>query len=413
MSDDNIFNSKTEPIPGIRRDLQIIPIQENGSSYLYFHDMRQYATPDLALRRQTETLLSLIDGHKSIEDLERYLGDGVTESDLLEFIRFLDRHRLLNSRYFKNYAEQTETAYEQSAVHQSVTAGASYPADPEELRNFLDEAFGKHESRSRQAMEHPKALYAPHIDLRVSLDSYVEAFAPIRSLKPKRVVILATSHYAGWYPNLYQEHPFILVDKDFELPLATIRRDQEIIKEFAAGGNCGITTRDRAHRMEHSIELHLLFLSYLWDHYFTIVPFLMRGLDDLYYMEDGHLGRQLENFSQLLNRTFGSDEETFFLVSGDLAHFGKKFGDADAASSMFEEVRSFDKRFLQHGSDNQKRELLDLMREEMDPYRICGFPPLYTFLNSMPELKGEVLSYDLWDERERESAVTFGSILFQ
>lgn len=410
MSDDSIFNSKTEPIPEIRRDLQIIPRQENGSSYLYFHDMRQYATSDLALQRQTETLLSLIDGRKSVKDLERYLGDGVTESDLLEFIQFLDQHRLLNSEHFKDYAEQTEAEYEQSMVHQSVAAGASYPADPDELRNYLDEAFGKHELK--QVTVHPKALYAPHIDPRVALDSYVEAFAPIRSLKPKRVVILATSHYAGWYPDLYEEYPFILVNKDFAMPLDTIRRDQEIITELAASTDCGITTHDRAHRMEHSIELHLLFLSYLWDHDFTIIPFLTRGLDDLYYMEDGHLGQQLKNFSELLNSTFGSDEETFFLISGDLAHFGRKFGDASPASTMFDEVKSFDKRFLQYGSGSRKRELLDLMKEEMNSYRICGFPPLYTFLNSMPELKGEVLTYDLWDERERESAVTFGAILY-
>ncbi|HKK45723.1 MAG TPA: hypothetical protein VJ964_09390, partial [Balneolaceae bacterium] len=64
------------------------------------------------------------------------------------------------------------------------------------------------------------------------------------------------------------------------------------------------------------------------------------------------------------------------------------------------------------GSGNQREQMLDLMTQDMDPYRICGFPPLYTFLNSMPELRGKVMGYDLWDERERESAVTFGSILY-
>ncbi|TYP94016.1 AmmeMemoRadiSam system protein B [Fodinibius salinus] len=410
MSTNSIFNSISDPIPTLRRDLQVIPIQENGSSYLYFHDERGYATPDLALQQQVGTLLNLIDGQQSIEDLESYLGDDVTKEDLLDFIQFLDKNRLLASDHLEHHAKEIETNYEHSSVHESVTAGASYPADPEQLTDYLDQAFSE---QRIDPIENAKALYAPHIDPRVALDSYVKAFAPIRNLNPKRVVILATSHYAGLYPEHYKEEPFILVDKDFELPLGSVKRDQKSINKLRdSGQKFGITTHDRAHRMEHSIELHLLFLSYLWDHDFSIVPFLTRGLDDLYYMEDGHLGKQLNNFSTLLNQEFGNDGDTFFLISGDLAHFGKKFGDQSAASTMFDEVEGFDEQFLDYGSANKKEEMLNLMQSNMDSYRICGFPPLYTFLQSMPDLRGSVLSYDLWDQQERDSAVTFGSILY-
>lgn len=411
MSTNQLFSSKTDPIPQIRRDLQLIPIEENGDSYLYFHDERGYATEDLALHREVSSLLSLLDGKKSVEDLKPHLSEEVSPDQLLEFIQFLDKHRLLSSDYFRVHAEEQETTYEESTVHQAVTAGKSYPADPGKLRTHLNEAFATTETKNASASA--KALYAPHIDPRVALDSYVQAFAPIRDLQPKRVVLIATSHYAGLYPEIYKDSPFVLVNKDFELPLATIERDQQAIDELLQSDKeTGITVQDRAHRLEHSIELHLLFLSYLWDHNFKIVPFLTRGLDDLYYMEDGHLGKQLSNFSELLHNRFGDDDETFFLISGDLAHVGNKFGDPQAASTMFDNVESFDRQFLDHASKNQRDNLLNLMKEDMDPYRICGFPPLYTFLSSMPELKGEILSYDLWDERERDSAVTFGSILY-
>jgi len=407
---DQLFSSKTDPIPQLRRDLQVIPIQQNGNSYLYFQDQRGFATPDFALNRQVGTLLSLIDGSKSISDLKPYLGNDVSTDQLLEFIQLLDKNQILSSKHFKQHARQTEESYEQSTLHQSVTAGSSYPEKPDELRSFLAEAFDKHPHS--EEIQNAKALYAPHIDPRVALDSYVKAFAPIRNLKPKRVVILATSHYAGLYPNHYQNSPFILVNKDFDLPLGTIRRDQKALEALAEKEEIGLSTHDRAHRVEHSIELHLLFLSYLWDHQFSIVPILVRGLDDLYYMEEGHLGQQLGNFSSVLRTHFGDDDETFFLISGDLAHFGKKFGDEKPASTMFENVKYFDKQFLECGSGNKRKQMLSLIKQDMDPYRICGFPPLYTFLHSMPDLKGNVLGYDLWDERERESAVTFGSILY-
>jgi len=414
MSEQQLFDSKSEPIPPLRRDLQIIPIEEDGSSLLYFHDQRGYTTPDFALKREAGQLISLFDGQKTVNDLASHLGNGVNKEDLLQFIQLLDKNRVLASEYFQKHAEDTERTYEQSAVHSPVTAGGSYPADPDQLKEYLDEAFAKHTDKNTTSVDSAKALYAPHIDPRVALDSYVNAFAPLKNMQPSRVVIIATSHYAGLYPKIYKNTPFILVDKDFELPLATVQRDHQMIDTLAqADAEYGITVHDRAHRMEHSIELHLLFLSYLWSHNFSIVPFLIRGLDDLYYMEDGHLGMQLSNFTTLLQNHFGNDEDTFFLISGDLAHFGNKFGDESPASSMFGEVKNFDQQFLDHASSNNRKQLLELMKEDMDPYRICGFPPLYTFLQSMPNIKGEVLDYSLWDERERNSAVTFGSILYR
>lgn len=413
MSDKQFFNSVNDPVPQVRRDLQIIPIEENGDSYLYFHDERGYATEDLALHKEVSTLLSLLDGQKSINDLEPYLGENVSQKQVLQFVQFLDKHRLLASDYFEKHADNIESAYEQSTTHTSTTAGGSYPSDPNELKQFLDEAFAKHKNDT-VASDKAKALYAPHIDPRVGLDSYAKAFSSIRNLTPKRVVVIATSHYSGLYPDIYKESPFALVNKDFELPLGTIPRDERAIDELLKDTqNTGITTHDRAHRIEHSIELHLLFLSYLWNHDFKIIPFLTRDLDDLLYMEDGNLGKQLNNFANLLQNRFGDDDETFFLISGDLAHFGKKFGDESPAQTMLDDVKSFDRKFLEYGSQNNRAGMLNLMQEDYDPYRICGFPPLYTFLQSMPNLKGDILSYDLWDERERESAVTFGSILYK
>ncbi|NIT60682.1 MAG: AmmeMemoRadiSam system protein B, partial [Aliifodinibius sp.] len=139
MSTKQLFDSKSQPIPPLRRDLQIIPVQDNGNALLYFHDQRGYSTPDFALKREAGQLLSLFDGQKSINDLEQHLGTGISKDDLLQFIKLLDKNRVLASDYFENHAERVEAEYEASTVHQSVTAGSSYPADPNELRDYLDD----------------------------------------------------------------------------------------------------------------------------------------------------------------------------------------------------------------------------------------------------------------------------------
>lgn len=414
MSEDKLFNSKTDPIPEIRRNIEIIPVRDSGKSYLYFHDRLGYATPDFALDSKVASILSLLDGSKSIQDLSPYLGEGVSTDQLLGYIRFLDENRLLHSSHFRDYAEQVEQNYEESDTHKAITAGFSYPDEPRELRNYLDNAFSNEVLNGQYKKTGViKGLYAPHIDPRVGMQSYAKAFSYIKDINPKRVVILATSHYAGLHSGTYQNDPFIISKKDFELPLGTIPSDKEAISKLMSSGlETGLTDKDRAHRIEHSIELHLLFLSYLWDHDYKIVPILVSGLDDLMYMRDGYRAKQIKEFGRVLKDQFGNDDDTFFLISGDLAHVGKKFGDRKPASEMFNEVKSFDKLFLRYAEQAAEEELLNLVSEQYDPYRICGFPPLYTFLKSMPGIKGKALNYDLWDEQDRESAVSFGSILY-
>jgi AmmeMemoRadiSam system protein B len=412
----SIFDSFTLPIPPLRFDIEIIPIKQNGKTFLYFQDQRGYATSDFAVPYSAQSLFSLFDGSRSVNDLLEFSDDEITKEQILEYVRFLDKNALLHSPHFKKHAEKIESEYEHQATHSSNTAGFSYPEDPAELTHFLQEAFEKLPDTA--PVDTAKALYAPHIDYRIGLNSYVKAFSSIKNLKPKRVVLLATSHYAGWYPEVYEEHPFVISSKDFEMPNGTVKSDRASIQKIAKHVQnnpleYGITFKDRAHRIEHSVELHLLLLNHLWEHDFTIVPVLAGGLDELFYKADGFQGQQVEKFTALLHQLFGDDEDTFFCISGDLAHIGKKFGDQKPAKELFEQVRNFDSSFLKYGAEANAQQMLKLMSEKYDPYRICGYPPLYSFLRAFPGSTGEILTYDIWDEEERDSGVSFGSILYR
>lgn len=448
----SLFSSYTLPVPPLRYEIQRILIQQNGQSLIHFHDQLNYATTNFALPVDAEPILSLIDGSRSVEDILKFGDEEVTKEQILGYIRFLDEHRLLDSEYFVEWAELIESEYEASSHHNSTTAGGSYPDAPDKIRTFLNDAFSVHPNST--PVKHAKALYAPHIDPRVGMAGYIKAFSTIRELKPSQVVILATSHYSGLYGDLYEESPFIISDKTFLMPNGEVKSDiaaiqklkkisvyefnskreqilkqvqDDPVKENPGGKNSrhaelvsgsadaskfGISFHDRAHRIEHSIELPLLFLNHIWDHDFEIIPILVGNLDELLYSENSFKEQQLNTFSCLLREQFKDDKKTFFLISGDLSHFGHKFGDQKEASKMFDKVKINDERFLETGASGNPEKLISLMKEEYDPYRICGFPPLLTFLSVFPNITGEAISYDLWDEREHESAVSFGSILF-
>lgn len=410
-----LFNSYTDPIPSLRHDIQVIDTQQDGQEILYFHDNLGYATPNFAIPKSADAILSLINGQYSVQQILTYSSDEVTKEQILGYVRFLDEHALLDSTYFAEHAELIESEYEKSPIHKSITAGSSFSADSTELVQYLEKAFSDFENSDSNT--NAKALYAPHIDPRVGIASYVKAFSSIRDIKPKRVVLLATSHYAGMYNTVYENKPFILSRKDFELPNGTVKADQKAIDNLldkAKAEDIGeITDVDRAYRIEHSIELHLLFLNHIWNHDFEIVPILVAGFDELLYLDKSAFSKGVQNFSELLHNLYDNDEDTFFLISGDLSHVGKKFGDEQAANEMIEDVKVFDQKFLEQGTKNDAQAILAHMKTNFDAYRVCGFSPLLTFMKAFTNLRGTQLSYDIWDEKEQDSAVTFGSILFE
>ncbi len=410
-----LFNSLNEPIPGLRRDLEIVPVRHEEKDYLYFYDMLGYVKPNFVLDRASAGILSLFNGRNSVQELlNEFNSNDIEIDDLLHFIEFLDDNCVLESRYFQYFAKNKEREFEETEKRPPVCAGSSYPAGREEIIAQFSKAFNEISDDATSDNEVIKALYAPHIDPRVGIKSYVRAFLPLKDLKPKRVIILATSHYSGLYRKVYENKPFIVSEKHFVTPLGLVENDRKAVSDMKQSElDLGCSFKDRAHRIEHSIELHLIFLQYLWHHNFKILPILVGSFDELLYTENGKKGEQIQNFTRYLNRTYSDDPDTLFMISGDLAHIGRKFGDPVPASNLFEEVRAFDRQFLDRAKSGDKKQVLSLMKESMDRYRICGFPPLLTFLNTLSDVKGEILSYDLWDESERESAVTFGSILYR
>lgn len=413
---DLLFNSNDQNVPPIRADLELFPVKSNDQEFIYFHDVMGYARPQFVLSKNLAGLIALIDGQRSVneifDELERHDSD-VEHGQILRFIRHLDENRILYSPYFKDYREKVEQEFEASGERAPICSGTSYPEQKEELEKKLEESFSQVEEEA-ELPDSACALYAPHIDPRVGMDSYVKAFKPLAGIKPKTVVILATSHYSGAYYPLYENTPFIATRKDFTTPFGTVSTDQQVLDKLEqnAAGN-GLTFQDRAHRVEHSIELHQIFLQYLWQHDFQIVPILIGNFEELYYTDEGHLASQIDRFSESLREALQDREDVFYLISGDLAHIGKKFGDEEPAQDKLKDVKLFDGTFLEQACQGNREEILNHVKQDYDPYRICGFPPLYTFLKSCPEVSGTVTSYQIWDETERESAVSFGSIIYK
>jgi len=419
INDDHLFNSLHKPIPHIRGDINIVDVEQDGQQFLYFHDDMHYATSNFALNRQVAGLLSFFDGTNTVMQISEKIntnGSHIEPQQILDFVQLLDRNRVLYSDNFRYFAEIDERNFEQKSTRAPSCINSSYPADPQEITSVFDKAFSAstspdyHHEFNKSDI---KALYAPHIDLRIGMKSYAQSFALLKDLTPKRVILLGTSHYASLYPDIYANTPFIASRKTFQLPLGNVPADQAVLDDMEARqSELGISFKDRAHRVEHSLELHLILLRYLWKHSFSIVPVLVGSFDELFYKKDGYLAEKIDSLGSYLYKNFYNDDDTLILISGDMAHFGRKFGDTLPAQSMFDEVKAFDDDFLALAEQADRSGMLNHISNGNDPYRICGFPPLYSFLSGFNDLKGTSLTYNIWDETERESAVSYGSVVY-
>ncbi|MBK7186350.1 MAG: AmmeMemoRadiSam system protein B [Ignavibacteria bacterium] len=95
----------------------------------------------------------------------------------------------------------------------------------------------------------------------------------------------------------------------------------------------GVAKTDIAHRPEHSLELHLVGLQHTWEgRSYTVVPILVT----MAALENGVLEQAAE---VLREAVAASGRKAIWLISGDLAHVGKKFGDDLPAQAFIGDVK--------------------------------------------------------------------------
>ena len=108
-----------------------------------------------------------------------------------------------------------------------------------------------------------------------------------------------------------------------------------------------------------------------------------------------------------------SGSKPFWLVSGDLAHVGRKFGDSVDATSMMDDVQTADAALLETLRSADPEAWYRAIRGVEDRYRICGQAPVYAALQAFRPERGRVTAYDVWHETETASAVTVAGISWE
>ncbi len=171
-----------------------------------------------------------------------------------------------------------------------------YPGDAATLRKTVTSML----AQARDFPLHPKALIVPHAGYVYSGPVAATAYRLLRERREiRRVVLLGPSHRVALRGIAASGAAA------FATPLGSISIDQEAMLLLAQ--NALVSRMDEAHRLEHSLEVHLPFLQLSLPLPFSLVPLVVGEC-------------AAADVATVLETLWGG-AETLIVVSSDLSHY--------------------------------------------------------------------------------------------
>lgn len=301
----------------------------------------------------------------------------------------------------------------QAPVREPACIGC-YEAEPDALRRQLRAMFTNPKGPGLPQVKKPdgniRAALVPHIDYARGGATLAWGFKEIfERADASLFVIIGTSHFSA--------HRFTLTRKNFKTPLGVAATDQQYIDRLTAHYGDGLLDDEICHLPEHSIELEVVLLQYLYENRRPIrmVPLVVGPFQDS--IEAGSqpifrpdVARMVESLSKVETET---QEPICYIISGDLAHIGPKFDDPEpVAEPLLTQSREQDHAILKQVEAADPAGYFQVIADEDDRRRICGLPPTYTLLQAIRPRRGKVLHYDQYVDPRGHESVSFASVGF-
>src|SRR5262249_15897678 len=144
-----------------------------------------------------------------------------------------------------------------------------------QLRRLFTAENGPGLPREPQPDGRLRAALVPHIDYQRGGVSFAWGFKELfERTDASLFVIIGTSHYSP--------HRFTLTRKNFKTPLGVVPTDQQYIDRLVKHYGNGLFDDELCHLPEHSIELEVVFLQYLYEQRrdIRIVPLVVGSFAD-------------------------------------------------------------------------------------------------------------------------------------
>jgi MEMO1 family protein len=397
----------------LRLDLDFMPSPSPEHPGLFIRDPYRYSDAMLIIPPVLVECLSFFDGASTDLDLRAglvRLTKDVEVGEIVEsLIQTLSTAGFLEDENFVRIQSERRAAFAAQPVRDAAHAGAAYPADPEALRQTLDQYMDG--AAPASSVDGLFAIAAPHVSPEGGWQSYRAAYSVLKpEHRDRTFVILATSHYG-------EPERFGLTRKNFRTPVGDAVTDQRLVNTIAERAGDAVDMEDFCHSFEHTVELQVIFLQHLYGPGVRILPILVGPfahslLEGGRPEEDDNVHRFFDVLGELHEQENG---KLFWVLGVDMAHMGARYHDkftAVAGQGEMQEVDARDRRRIDAINSCDARAFWDQVQENRDDLKWCGSSPFYTFLKAIPQSRGELLRYEQWNIDER-SVVSFAGMSFR
>lgn len=403
-----------EILPALRMDLDFQPSPAPDQPGLLIRDSFHFSDTTLIIPPFLLRFLPYFDGQHTRASLLRAVEKAANRDNALRLEAHL-RETLQNAGFlegaeFERMRERTLRAFREAPVRPSSHAGAAYPAEGAALRAYLAGNLSGFRNGHDAGGRTPLAIAAPHISFEGGWESYASMLAMLEGADPESLfVVMGTSHYG-------QPDRIGLTAKPFETPLGTTRAEPALASALAAACPEAVVNEDYCHAVDHSVEFHVMLLQYAVRPDVRVLPLLVGAY--LEPMRHGGMPEDVPALSEVFStlRALADEERRplVWLLSVDMAHMGRRYGDdfaATAQADRMQEVAEHDRARVDMLARGDARTFWQDVNARDAELKWCGSSTLYTFTQVYPEARARLLSYQQWNI-DPESVVSFGTLSF-
>jgi len=214
-------------------------------------------------------------------------------------------------------------------------------------------------------------------------------------LKPCSTIIILGTNHTGLGEDA-------AVSRDsWKTPLGVVETDIKLAERIVAKGSGILKFDEMAHSEEHSIEVQLPFLQYLFKDFKIVAISVSSGL-------------YLVNYESIASAIYGAIKGTDAIViaSSDFTHYGTSYGFAPPADDPADWVRKTDMAMISAILGGDLDKFLDLGRKTT----VCGIGPIATLINVMKKMgsKSKLVDYTTsFDVSEKTDVIVgYAGIVF-
>ena len=273
-------------------------------------------------------------------------------------------------------------------------AGMFYEDDANRLKDQIELAFKSSFGPGRvpepiAKNKTPAAGIVPHAGYPFSAAGAAHFYSELaQSQKPDTFLILGTDHTGAGN---------VMSDQDFETPFGTAKIDKTLLEDLKKQG---IEVNNSGHAREHSIEVQIPFLQFLYGDDFKFVPLIVGSYEGL---------------SEKISKSV-EGKNICIIVSSDFTHYGFSYGfipfSPEEAKAKLPEL---DKGAIEFILKCDAKHFLGYLEDT--GATICGFNGIAVLLELLKgkNIEGKLLKYYTSGDvtRDYSNAVGYATIIFK